>query len=110
MATEQVVRIWKAVPEARAGIMVSPDTVTMAGTSSNFIVVDQHGTAIAGPISFMTTSENIRQGGLFVNMPDFVRMVPSSVVTPIPPQTPFPPVALIAGFALSAAFLAALLK
>ncbi len=110
MAAEQKIRIWKAIPESKAGFMVTPDTVAMAANGSNFVVVDQHGTAIGGPVSFMTTSEQIRQGGLFVQMPDFVRMVPSSVVTPIPPQVPFPPVALVAGFALSAAFLAALLK
>lgn len=110
MSSEQKTRIWKAVPDSKAGFMVTPDSVAMAATSSNFIVIDQHGTSIAGPISFMTTSEQIRQGGLFVQMPDFVRMVPSSVVTPIPPQIPFPPIALIAGFALSAAYLAALLK
>lgn len=110
MASEQTFRIWKAIPESKAGFMVTPDTVVMAGNSSNFIIVDQHGTAIGGPISFMTTSEQIRQGGLFVQMPDFVRMVPSSVVTPIPPQVPFPPVALIAAVALTMPVLAALLK
>ncbi len=110
MASEQRVRIWKAVPESKAGFMVTADSVAMAASSSNFIVVDQHGTNIAGPVSFMTTSENIRQGGLFTQMPDFVRMVPSSVVTPIPPQIPFPPIAMIAVFALMAPALAALLK
>ncbi len=110
MASEQKVRIWKAIPESKAGFMVTPDMVVMAANSQNFIVADQSGVNIAGPVSFMTTSEQIRQGGLFVQMPDFIRMVPSSVVTPIPPQVPFPPVALIAAVALTMPVLTALLK
>ncbi len=109
MASEERVRIWKASPTAKPGFMVTPEVVVMAANRHNFIVVDQTGTNIAGPVSLMTTSEQIRQGGLFVQMNDFVRMVPPTIVTPIPSQVPFPPVALVASVALSMPILMALL-
>jgi hypothetical protein len=110
MASEEKVRIWKASSESKPGFLVSDEMAVMAANNKNFIVVDQQGTNIAGPVSFMTTSEQIRQGGLFVQMNDFVKMIPGTIVTPIPQQIPFPPVALIASVALSMPLLLALLK
>ena len=99
MASEQKFKIWKATSESKAGFMVTPEYVVMAGTAKNYIVIDQNGTNIAGGISLMSTSDQIRQGGLFVQMNDFVKMIPGTMVTPIPQLIPFPPVALIASFA-----------
>lgn len=97
--SEQNFKIWKASADSDAGFMVTPEYVVMAATDKNYVVVDEHGTSVAGPISFMTTSENIRQGGLFTQLPDFVKMIPGTMVTPIPQGFPFPPVALIASVA-----------
>lgn len=99
MATEQKFKIWKCGADSASGFMITPDSAIIAGTDENFIVVDSGGTNIAGPVSFMTSSDQVRQGGLFVQLPDFVRMIPGTMVTPIPPQIPFPPVALIASVA-----------
>jgi hypothetical protein len=109
MASEQKFKIWKCTNDSASGFMVTPDSIVMAGTSKNFIVIDQNGTNIAGPISFMTTSDQIRQGGLFIQMNDFVKMIPGTMVTPIPQQIPFPPVALIASVAESLPFLLAMM-
>lgn len=107
--SEQKFKIWKATPDSDSGFMVTPENVVMAANDKNYIVVDEHGTNIAGPISFMTTSEQIRQGGLFTQMPDFVKMIPGTMVTPIPQGFPFPPVALIASVALTLPSLLALM-
>lgn len=107
MAAKEV-KIWKATKDSKAGIMASPESVVIAGNTKSFIAVEQSGTTIAGPLNIMTTSENIRAGGLFVQMNDFVKMIPSTIVTPIPPQIPFPPIAIFAVVALTIPILLAL--
>lgn len=96
MSSKKNVKIWTAVDNAKAGFMVTPSASFMVGSKTNFIVADKTGITLAGKgISFGTTSENIRTGGLFVGMNDFVKMIPSTIVTPIPKQIPFPPLALV---------------
>lgn len=89
-------KIWTASRNAEGGFMVTPDTAVMAGSKKNFIAADGSGVYISGggSIAFNTTSENIRTGGLFVQMNDFLKMIPSTIMTPIPPTIPFPPLAL----------------
>lgn len=103
------IKIWKVSQDNESGFMVTPDSTVMAGNSKNFIVANENGVTISGPLSIMTTSEQIRQGGLFVQMPDFIRMIPQTIVTPIPSQIPVPPVAMFASIAISIPFLMALL-
>lgn len=100
MSTEKRFKIWKCSNDSAAGFMVTPDSVVMAGTSKNFIVIDEHGTNIAGPVSMMTSSDQIRQGGLFTQSPDFLQMIPSTITTAgVNTLKPFPPVALFASIA-----------
>lgn len=108
MASEQKIRIWRASSDSNTGFMVTEDAVFMVGTKSNFIAIDANGTNIAGPISLMSSSDQIRQGGLFVQMNDFIKMIPGTIMTPIPSQIPFPPIALISSFAESMPFLLAM--
>jgi len=90
------IKIWKATRNSNAGFMVTERSAFMIGTRNNFIVAADTGVSIAGKsISFNTTSENIRAGGLFVQMNDFVRMVPQTLVTPMPTQIPFPPFGMV---------------
>lgn len=103
-------KIWKANKETEVGMMVTPDMVVMAGSSKNFIAIDKNATFISGPISMNSTSDQIRQGGLFVQMNDFVKMVPGTIVTPIPQQIPFPPVQFFAQIAQVMPALMALIK
>ncbi len=103
-------KCWKISKDAKAGLTVSQDTAILAGTDKNFIAIGPTGTTIAGPLNIMTGSDNIRTGGLFVQMNDFVKMIPGTIVTPIPQNIPFPPVALFAFVALSMPGLLALLK
>lgn len=102
-------RIWKADRESAAGFMVTPDSVVMAGAKNAFFAASKEGCAISGPLSLISTGEQIRQAGLFVKMNDFVKMMPSTIVTPIPDQIPFPPVALFSSIAKSLPFMMALL-
>ena len=76
--------------------MVTDKACIMAGNEQNQIVCDNQGIYLSagGSVSLNTTSENFRLGGFFVQMNDFVRMIPSTTCTPIPPQVPMPPMAL----------------
>jgi len=95
MSSKKDYRIWTAV-ENGPGIQATPEAVYLVGNKSNFVAANKSCVAIVGKSVVMgTTGENIRQGGLFVNMNDFIRMIPSTVVTPIPPQIPMPPMAMI---------------
>lgn len=93
---KQKFKIWRATLNSTAGFQCTPTTVVMAGNPKNAIVADENGVylSMGGSVSFGTTSENIRMGGLFVQMNDFIRMIPQSMMTPFPNCIPFPPVAL----------------
>lgn len=110
MASKRNYKVWKATPESVAGFMVTPEAVVMAGSRTNFFVSGKGGNVISGPISFLTTSEQKRNAGLFVELPDFVKMIPGTIVTPgaAVQQIPFPPVQFFAAIAVSMPFIAAL--
>lgn len=91
-------KVWTATQDSESGFIVMPDKAVMVGNKKNFIAAHQDGvTIVANSIVFGTISENIRTGGLFLQMNDFIRMIPSSIVTPIPPQVPAPPLAMFTG-------------
>jgi len=102
-------KIWKASGDTSAGFMVTPDFAVMAGSKDSFVLTSKEGVHISGPVSFITTGEQTRQAGLFVRMNDFIRMVPSTIVTPIPFLLPIPPVALFTSVALTMPFAVAML-
>jgi hypothetical protein len=86
-------KIWKSNPSADAAFMVTPDTAFLIGNEKNFVAASPVGVCLTGNVTFNCLSEQRRQGGLFITMNDFVRMVPQTIVTPIPSQIPFPPIA-----------------
>lgn len=96
MSSKKHIKIWTATDDAKAGFMVTPSTAFMIGSRTNFLAVDKNGiTAMGKSFSFGISSENIRKGGLFLGKNDFVQMIPSTIVTPLPNQIPFPPLGLI---------------
>jgi len=100
------VKVWR-LAGGKAGLMLSEDTAVMSSSDKNFIAVGPNGISISGPINMMTTSENIRKSGVFVDMNDFAKIMPSTIVSPIPPSIPMPPIAV---FAYVAMFLPGLLE
>jgi hypothetical protein len=102
-------RVYKSSQSAKAGIELTEETVAVAGDSRHFIVVDGRGTTIKGPISLITDAMGTRRGGLFVGLNDFMHMIPSTLVTPIPAQVPIPPIQGLVGIAKDVAFFLAML-
>lgn len=96
MPSTRNVKIWKATKHAPAGLMVDQKFSMLIGNQKNFVVAHNAGVTLMGnSITMGTASENIRKGGFFVEMNDFVKMVPTTLVTPMPQQVPFPPLAIV---------------
>lgn len=102
-------RVIRVSNNAKAGVELSESTAKLMGDENNFIAVDSDGIYLKGNLSFITDGTGIRRGGLFVQMPDMLRMIPSTIVTPIPPQIPIPPISQIASITKDLAFFLALL-
>lgn len=95
MSTEKKIRVWRVSKESTAGIEVTDKSVVIAGSRNNFIAAHENGITVMGKaINFATSSENQRHGGMFVKMNDFVKMVPTTITTPMPDQIPWPPFGL----------------
>lgn len=85
-------KIWKSSPDADASMMLTPKSAMLIGNKNNFIAASELGVTLTGGVTMNCMSEQRRQGGLFVPMNDFVRMIPQTIVTPIPTQIPWPPI------------------
>lgn len=102
-------RVVKSTEKAKAGVELSETTTKVMGDRNNFIAVSDQGIYIKGRVSFINDGTNIRRGGLFVQMPDFTRMIPSTIVTLNPVQIPVPPISGISDIQRDLAFFLALM-
>lgn len=90
------IKIWTATPDAKAGLMVTPEASFLVGNSKNFIAANNTGISLMGKsISFGVPSENQRHGGLFIKMSDITQMIPTTLATPMPAQIPWPPLGMV---------------
>lgn len=103
------VKIWKLQQNSTANFNVRADSVQMVGDENHFIKVSDKGTVIYGPVSIVAGTESIRTGGMFVQLPNMAKMIPSTMVTPIPDQIPVPPIHVAFDLAQDVAFFAMLL-
>ncbi len=102
-------KVWKATRDSSAGIVVSETGVTAIGNENNIINVNEQGITIMGNISLVTDARNIRRGGLFIGINDFMDMIPSTILTPLPKQIPSPPITGLLDIERDVAFFTALL-
>jgi hypothetical protein len=109
MSANPKARVLRTQSSAKAGIFLEDNSVSVVGDSRNFIVVDDRGVTIKGPVSFVSDSINRRTAGLFVGINDFLELIPQTIITPIPSKIPFPPVFAVNNIAMDLAFFMALL-
>jgi len=100
-------RIFEAGGEP--SIVIDDKSIKIRGNDKNFIVVDDRGITFKGPISMIADSMSIRKGGLFVGINDFLEMLPSTIISPIPKQIPFPPMFMMQNIVMDLAFFMALM-
>ncbi len=107
--TEQTRRIFQASAKSKAGIILGEKEVSIVGSSGNLIVVDDRGVTIKGPISMAVDNSMKRDAGMFIGMPTPLRMIPSTIITPIPPYQPMYPIGGIKNLAMDVAYFMAML-
>ena len=103
------IKLWKLNQDSPAGMKVANDSAMMIGAENRFIKVSDKGTVIYGPLSIVAGTESIKTGGMFISLPNLVKMIPSTFVSPIPDQIPFPPIHVAVDLALDVGFFAMLL-
>lgn len=102
-------RAWRATRDSLAGVVINKDKAILVGSPQSFVAADARGVTIRGPLSIVAMSNEIRTGGLFVSQPEFVQLVPSTLVTPQPSKLPMPPISGIANIIQDVAFFTSLL-
>lgn len=99
----------KSNSESTSGIVVSDTNVRVNGSKDNFVMVDEKGTTINGPISFPGGSSQIRFSALWTMNTELALSLPSTMATPTPVMTINPPVKQIASLVADASVMIALL-
>ena len=105
-----ITKTLKAHPEAQGtGIALSENSVRLTSNEDNNILVDERGVTIAGPISLVSSPNQIRVGGLFTFQNSILGMLPSTMATPSPMYVIDPPVKQIVTLVAQVAIMGGLL-
>lgn len=102
-------RVFRTSNTSKAALVLQDDQVRIVGSDKHFIVADEKGISIKGPVSFISDSMSRRTLGVFVGINDFLEQIPQTIVTPIPSKIPFPPVFITKSIVRDLAFFMALL-
>lgn len=89
------VKVWRVHSEAGAHIRMEESAAFIASGKKNFLAVDQNGLSLRGNLSFISMGEGQRTGGLFIYMNEFIRQIPTTILTPFPPLLPIPPLGFV---------------
>ena len=99
----------KTHPSSKAGVVVSENSIRSTVNEDNGIMIDERGTTITGPISFASSPNQIRVGGLFTFQNSIMGMLPSTIATPSATYMVDPPVKQIAGLVKQVGIMAAIM-
>jgi len=108
MATTKA-RVFRVNKDSKSSIHLEDNSVAIVGTDKNYVVCNEMGTVIKGPVSLISGSQQRRSGALFVGLNDFFEMIPQSMFTPIPSKVPAPPVFAIQNIVKDLSFFMSLL-
>jgi hypothetical protein len=102
-------KVIKSEPGADAGVVVSNTVVRATVKEDKGIMVDERGTTISGPVSFVSSTSDIRFGGLWTMNNPIQMSLPSTYATPTPTLMIDPPVKQLKTIMADAAVMIALL-
>ena len=102
-------RIFKTSKTSKAGLMLEDGAASLVGDKRRFITVDDRGITLRGPISIVATTESVRHGGMFVGINDFLEMIPSTIISPVPRNISVPPVYMLVNIVKDLSYFMALL-
>ena len=103
------INTWKAEPDGEAGFVAAKNAVRMNGNKDNYVMADERGLTLNGPVSFVSGSGQIRFGGLWVMQNELMLSLPSTMATPTPVMTINPPIAQFESIMKDAAVMMALI-
>jgi hypothetical protein len=99
----------KAEHDAESGIVVASNVVRMNGNKDNYVMADEKGITINGPMSFVSGSGQMRFSGLWVMQNEMMLSLPSTLATPTPVMTINPPIGQMASLVKDAVIMMGLL-
>lgn len=102
--TLETTKVWRATRTSSSGLQVTEDSVALVGDKEHFVLANDTGIYLSGPISLIADAANIRRGGLFTGINDFLDMIPSTILTPNPKNVPFPPIFVVRNLAEDLAY------
>lgn len=82
----------KSGHDASAGVVVAKNTARMHGNKDNYVMADERGVTINGPVSFVSSTSQLRFAGLWTMSNQLRLTLPSTMATPTPVMTINPPV------------------
>ena len=109
MAASPRSRVIRTSNKSKASLYLTDTSATLAGDENHFVTADDTGIYLKGPISIVTDGAGVRTGGLFVGINEFLNMIPSTIVSPIPQKVPFPPVFAVQNLVQDLSFFLSLL-
>jgi len=86
-------RTIKAEPDGEAGIVTTKNAVRMNGNKDNYVLADERGVTVNGPVSFVAGSSQMRFGGMWTMNSELQMSLPSTIATPTPVMMINPPIA-----------------
>ena len=99
----------KENPDGQAGVAISSNVVRVHGKEENYVAVDEQGTTISGPISFVAGSEQMRFGAMWTMNSELNLSIPSTLATPTPVMVVNPPIAQLQNIMQSAQIMISIL-
>ena len=101
-------KTFKYSPDSKAGIRAGGHSVRMHGNEDNYVLTDEHGTSIGGPMSLVCMPDQIRVASLFTFNSLINLMIPSTIATPSPVLKFNPPIHALTGLMKDVALIGAL--
>ena len=86
------IKTFKSDPDSPAGIVAASNAVRMNGKDDHYVMVDERGTTVNGPVSFVAGGAQMRYGGLWTQNTELMLSLPSTMATPTPVMTINPPI------------------
>jgi len=90
------IKTFKADDAGESGFVAAKNATRMNGNKDNYVMADDKGIWINGPVSFISGSGQIRFGGLWVMNNELSLTLPSTMATPTPVMTINPPIGQLA--------------
>jgi hypothetical protein len=85
-------RVYKSSTNAEAGLVISDNLARLMGNRDNYVMSDNRGTTISGPVSLVAGLDQMRVGGLWTFSNSMQLSLPSTMATPTPVLRIDPPV------------------